>query len=539
MKIDGYIVDIHHKTIYGGEIIIENGKIKTIINTGGVHNRYIMPGFVDAHVHIESSMVTPSRFARMAVTHGTVATVSDPHEIANVLGIKGVNFMLEDAKKVPLKFMFGAPSCVPATSFETSGAAIDASATEKLLKNPEIGYLGEMMNFPGVISGDKEVMKKIDAAIRTGKKVDGHAPGLTGENLEKYIKAGISTDHECSTLEEAKEKINLGMKILIREGSAAKNLEALKPLIASNPDMIMLCSDDLHPEMLEKGHINTLVARLIKDGYDMFSVLRAATLNPVMHYELNTGLLREGDNADFIVIDDLNTMHVNQTWIDGNCVYFNGNVEFALPELKHENKFHASEISLPELQVPDKGKALRVIHAFNGELYTKSDIYMPSGGKYIVSNTSDDVLKIVVKDRYKNADPAIGFIKGFGLKKGAFATSVAHDSHNIIATGTDDNLIMKAMNAVISAKGGMAVADDARLQLLPLPVAGLMSGETVSDVADLYTEMSETVKKMGCTMDAPFMTLSFMALLVIPELKLSDRGLFDGKTFSPVPLYCD
>ena len=539
MKIDGYIVDIHRKTIYGGEVVIENGKIKSLINTGGIHNRYIMPGFIDAHVHIESSMVTPSRFARTAVQHGTVATVSDPHEIANVLGVKGVDFMIEDAGNVPVKFMFGAPSCVPATSFETSGASIDAAATEKLLKRPEIGYLGEMMNFPGVISADKEVMSKIEAANRAGKKIDGHAPGLTGADLKRYVDAGISTDHECSTLEEAEEKIGLGMKILIREGSAAKNLEALKPLISLYPDMVMLCSDDLHPEMLDKGHINIIVARLLKDGYDIFNVLRAATLNPVLHYGLNTGLLREGDNADFIVVDDLTTMHVNQTWIDGNCVFFNGNVEFALPELKHENKFHASEVSMRELQVPYTGKAVRVIQAFNGELFTKAVRYMPSACEYIESNTKDDILKIVVKDRYKNSAPATGFISGFGLKKGAFATSVAHDSHNVIAIGTDDTLIMNAMNAVISAKGGLAVADDDQIRLLPLPVAGLMSGETVSDVAATYTKLSETVRKMGCTMDAPFMTLSFMALLVIPELKLSDRGLFDCSTFSLAPLYCE
>ncbi len=539
MKIEGYIVDLHEKSIYGGIVLIENGKIKSIVKTGGIHDRYIMPGFVDAHVHIESSMVTPSRFAQAAVMHGTVAVVSDPHEIANVLGVKGIHFMLSDAKSVPLKFLFGAPSCVPATSFETSGAVIDAAEIEKLLSEKSIGYLGEMMNFPGVLFNDPEVMRKIGTARKYGKKIDGHAPGLTGENLKKYVDAGISTDHECSTLEEAKEKISLGMKILIREGSAARNLDALKPLVDEFPDMVMLCSDDLHPEMLEKGHINLLVARLINQGYDMFNVLRSATINPVDHYGLETGLLREGDSADFIVVDDMKTMHVSQTWIGGNCVYFNRNVEFTATESKPENRFNASKVGIQQIRVKNTGTPIKVITAFNGELFTKQEEYLPLQGEFIECNTEKDILKIVVKDRYKDSNPSVGFIKGFGLKNGAFATSVAHDSHNIIALGTNDNDISVALNTVIESKGGMSVANGKEKMRLPLPVAGIMSEKPVNEVARLYTELSNAVKLLGCSMDAPFMSLSFMALLVIPELKLSDKGLFDGKKFCLTSLYKD
>jgi adenine deaminase len=539
MKVEGYIVDLHGKSVFGGVIIIEKGIIKSIVKTGGVHDRYIMPGFVDAHVHIESSMVTPSRFAQAAVKHGTVAVVSDPHEIANVLGVKGVHFMISDAKGVPVKFLFGAPSCVPATSFETSGAVISAADTEKLLEEKSIGYLGEMMNFPGVLFNDEEVMKKIEAAHKAGKKIDGHAPGLSGENLRKYISAGISTDHECSTIEEAKEKISLGMKILIREGSAAKNLDALKPLIDEFPEMVMLCSDDLHPEMLEKGHINLLVARLINQGYDMFNVLRAATVNPVEHYALGTGLLREGDPADFIVVDDMKTMHVSQTWIGGNCVYFNRNVEFIAQESKPENRFNASRIKEHEIKVKNLGKPIKVIKAFNGELFTVMTEYLPLQGEFIESNTEKDILKIVVKDRYKDSHPAVAYITGFGLKNGAFATSVAHDSHNIIAIGTNDIDITAAINEVVASKGGMSVVNGDNKMVLPLPVAGIMSEEPVKEVALAYTKLSDEVKQMGCSMDAPFMSLSFMALLVIPEIKLSDKGLFDGKKFCLTTIYND
>jgi adenine deaminase len=536
MKITGRIVDLRGRSVFDGEIVFEKGIIKSVSKSKNVSAQYIMPGFIDAHVHIESSMVTPSRFAHTAVTHGTIATVSDPHEIANVLGVKGVTFMISDAKNVPVQFLFGAPSCVPATSFETSGALIDAAEITKMLEDPDIGYLGEMMNFPGVIFNDIEVIKKIEAAKNVGKKIDGHAPGLTGEDLRKYVNAGISTDHECSTIEEAREKISLGMKILIREGSAAKNLDALKPLIDEFPEKVMLCSDDLHPEMLEKGHINILAARLLNEGYNMFNVLRAATINPAEHYGLKTGFLQAGDIADFIVVDDLKSMHVSQTWIGGECVYSDDIVRFGMPGIKFTNRFNASHVNADELKINNTQKRIRVIRAFNGDLFTRSEYYTPEAGGFIESNTEKDILKIVVKDRYKDSHPSIAFITGIGLKKGAFATSVAHDSHNIIAVGTNDLFIESAINKIIDSKGGMAVVSDSEQLLLELPVAGIMSDKPVKDVAKKYNELSEAVKSLGCTMDAPFMTLSFMALLVIPELKLSDKGLFDGVNFCMVSL---
>jgi len=532
-------VDIHSRAIYSGSVIISDGKIKAIEKCETESKDYILPGFVDAHVHIESSMVTPSQFAVTAVRHGTVAVVSDPHEIANVLGVPGVEFMLNDAGRVPLTFLFGAPSCVPATTFETSGASINAVETEKLLNNPQIGYLAEMMNFPGVIFGDSEVTAKVDAARKAGKLIDGHAPGLSGKDLEKYVSAGITTDHECSSINEAEEKINLGMKILIREGSAAKNLNALKPLFVSHPDNIMLCSDDLHPEMLQKGHINVVVSRLINEGYDIFEVLRSASLNPCIHYKLKTGLLRPGDNADFIVIKDLTTMKVIQTWLNGICVFDDNKVLFNAGKIDLLNRFNASRVNEKELKVKNIPGSYRIIKAFNGELFTDSFTADTGENEYLESNTATDILKIVVKDRYNDAPPAVAFINGFGLKKGAFATSVAHDSHNIIAVGTNDKQISEAINMVIDRKGGMAVVYGDKERILALPVAGIMSDKPVETVAKEYEELSELVKGLGCILDAPFMTLSFMALLVIPKLKIGDRGLFDVSAFSPTTLFID
>jgi adenine deaminase len=539
MKISGQIVDIHNRCVFGGVVSIVDGKIASIRRSEETSERYILPGFIDSHVHIESSMVSPAQFAVTAVRHGTVAVVSDPHEIANVLGVEGVRFMINDAGKVPLKFVFGAPSCVPATQFETSGAIIDSVETDKLLSDPSVGYLAEMMNFPGVLYGDPEVMAKINSAKKYGKKIDGHAPGLTGEDLLKYVGAGISTDHECSSLEEALEKIELGMKILIREGSAAKNLEALKSLIETNPQDVMLCSDDLHPEMLEKGHINILAARLINDGFDIFNVIRAVTLNPVLHYGIDMGLLRTGDNADFIVVDDLKTMHVLQTWINGECVYNYGETMFDAGEIKVSNTFNASLVTLNDILLRNSGLKIQVIKAYNGELITDKIVMLSGNDKYIESSTENDVLKIVVKQRYNDGIPAVALINGMGIKEGAFATSVAHDSHNIIAVGSNDKDIVDAINMVIDAKGGMSVVTVKRRELLRLPIAGIMSDLPVETVAERYQILSEMVKGLGCKMDAPFMTLSFMALLVIPCLKIGDKGLFDVIKFAPTSLFVD
>jgi adenine deaminase len=539
MKIKGNIIDIHRRKIFSGEIIFKGKYINEINETGDTGKNYILPGLIDSHIHIESSLTTPGAFAKAAVSRGTTGVVSDPHEIANVLGIDGVKFMIEDSRRVPLKFWFGAPSCVPATSFESSGASIDHNGIRELLELSEIKYLAEMMNFPGVVFNDPEVHKKIETARKLGKPVDGHAPGLSGENLKKYISAGISTDHECSTLEEALEKISLGMKILIREGSAARNLNALKDLLESHPGVIMLCSDDLHPEMLIKRHINKIIAQLVSEGFDLFDVIRSATLNPVNHYGLEAGLLQPGQPADFIVVNDYRAMDVLETWIDGKKVYDNGVVLFEYKGAEPVNKFNCSEITMKEIKVTNTGEKIRIIEAFDGELLTKETVSKTAPGEFIEPDADNDILKIVVKDRYNNTPPAVGFIKGFGLKSGAFAGSVAHDSHNIICIGAKDNDIVDAMNEIVKLKGGLAVAEGNVINSLSLPVAGIMSDKPVEEVAASYERLSEKVKSLGCRMSAPFMTLSFMALLVIPELKLSDKGLFDGREFRHVPLFVE
>ena len=537
MKISGKIVDLHKREIYAGEISFIDGRIVSIEEIETAPEVYIMPGLVDAHVHIESSMVTPSHFAVAAVKHGTVAVVSDPHEIANVMGINGVWFMLDNAATVPLMFSFGAPSCVPATTFESSGAVIGPEEIRQLLNDERINYLAEMMNFPGVVFGDEIVALKLKIARDAGVMIDGHAPGLSGENLRIYAASGISTDHECSTLDEALEKISLGMKILIREGSAAKNLNSLSSLLDSHPDMVMLCSDDLHPEMLEKGHINRLVAHLVNAGFDLFKVLRAASVNAAGHYGLGNGLLRVGDRADFIVVDNPRTMKVCQTWINGKMVYDGIKTLFGPGLVDKVNNFNCNRILPGEIAVSRGGTGMRVISAVNGELLTGSFVADAGNEPLVRSRPEEDILKIVVKERYNDAPPSMGFIRGFGLKKGALATSVAHDSHNIIAVGVTDGEIAEAINAVVDAGGGMAVVSDRDCELLRLPVAGIMSDMPVSAVASNYLRLTETAKRLGCTLDAPFMTLSFMALLVIPELKLSDKGLFDGNTFRFVPLF--
>ena len=537
--ISGQIVDIHKNEIYSGSVKIEKGKIKSIERIPGAPGCFILPGLIDSHIHIESTMVTPGAFSLTAVKHGTTAVVSDPHEIANVLGVDGVMYMLDDSKKVPLKFFFGAPSCVPATGFETNGAAVDPSDIEKLLSLPDIKYLSEMMNYPGVIYHDDEVGLKIAAAKRMKKPVDGHAPGISGDMLRKYAAAGISTDHECSTLAEALEKISFGMKILIREGSAARNLDALKELYTSNPGQVMLCSDDLHPEMLIEGHINRLISRLISDGYNPFDVIRSATVNPSEHYNLQAGLLRQGDAADLIVVDSLDNMHVLATWIDGIKVFGEGKVMFSYEKGEAVNKFNCSPVSEGVIKIPGSGGKIRVIRALEGELLTSEYLWKSGENEFVEPDMANDILKIVVKDRYDDKLPAIGYIQGFGLKKGAFASSIAHDSHNIIAVGTNDEDITTAINEIVRLRGGLSVAVQGKCNSLQLDIAGIMTTSPCDEVARQYQELTELVRSLGCTMKAPFMTLSFMALLVIPELKLSDRGLFDVRKFELVSLFAE
>ena len=536
--IGGQIVDLVNSRIFSGVVIVENGKINKIEEKCVGNTRYIMPGFVDAHVHIESSMLVPSEFARLASCHGTVATVSDPHEIANVLGKEGVQYMIDNGKKVPFKFFFGAPSCVPATAFETTGSSLNAKDIEELMASDDIYYLSEMMNYPGVIFEDREVMEKIASAKRYGKPIDGHAPAVTGADLLKYVGAGITTDHECFRLAGALEKISLGMKILVREGSAAKNFDALIPLMATHPDKLMFCSDDKHPNELVKGHIDDLVRRSIALGYDVMDVLKAASLNAVNHYKLNVGMLQTGDDADFIVVDDLRNPVAKQTYIKGVLVAENGVSNINYKETETPNKFNAHYIKTEELFVPDEGKRIKVIECLDGQLITKSfttDPKVENGG--LVSDVERDILKMVVVNRYQPAKPAVCFIKNFGLKRGALASSVAHDSHNIVSVGVTDRDILHAVNLLIEHGGGVTAYCGTEMVAVPLPVAGLMSNEDGYEVAAAYENVDALAKRLGSTLYAPFMTLAFMALLVIPELKISDRGLFDITKFGFTSVY--
>lgn len=540
-QIRGRIVDVLRQTIFPGIISFSGGKIQAIHKAADGDNNdrelpFILPGFIDAHIHIESSMLVPSQFAILAVVHGTVATVSDPHEIANVCGIKGVEYMISDGKKVPFCFFFGAPSCVPATVFETAGAELNAADIEKLLQQDEIKYLSEMMNFPGVLMKDPEVMKKIAAAHKLNKPVDGHAPGLRGEQAKQYIDAGISTDHECFTKEEALDKLKRGMHILIREGSAAKNFEALIDLLNHYPEKIMFCSDDKHPDSLVEGHINQLCARAVDKGIDLFKILRAACINPVLHYKLEVGLLREGESADFILVKDLRGFEVLQTYIKGECVAENGKSLIRLPGSDAGNDtvinhFSCTKKTINDFHLAEPEAALPVIEALNGQLITNKWM----NGKVLSEpDIVNDILKIVVVNRYKDAPVAKAFIKNFGLKKGAIASSVAHDSHNIVAVGADDLSICNAVNMIIEHKGGVSLwsgdGEPGNI-ILPLPVGGLMSNEDGYQVAAQYAAIDKAAKALGSNLSAPYMTLSFMALLVIPHLKLSDKGLFDGDDF--------
>lgn len=539
MKLKGNVIDIENKSIFYGSVEIENGKILKITKEEGQSLNYILPGFVDAHVHIESSMLIPSEFARLAVVHGTVATVSDPHEIANVLGMDGVDFMINNGLEVPFKFFFGAPSCVPATTFETAGATIGVKEVEKLLARPEIKYLTEMMNYPGVLFKDPDVMAKLAAAKAVGKPIDGHAPGLRGKQAQQYASEGISTDHECFTYEEALEKLKYGMHIIIREGSAAKNFDALIDLLPLYPDRIMFCSDDKHPDDLILGHINQLVARARQKGCELFDVLQAACVNPVKHYNLDVGLLKEGDPADFIIVDNLHSFEVKATYLDGNLVAKKGSTLLESVPTSILNNFNTSPKRITDFVLLPAGKVIKVIKAIDGELITESFM---APAKIVdnntVSDTENDILKLTVVNRYQDTAPAVAFIQGFGLKDGAIASCVGHDSHNIIAVGTDDEKICQAVNLIIENKGGISAVDKTSERVLPLPIAGIMTNLDGYQVAKKYAAIDTfTKKRLSCGLRSPFMTLSFMALLVIPNLKLSDLGLFDGGSFSFVPLF--
>ena len=537
--ISGNIVDVISKTITKGEIHFENGKIIAIKPTNNVEDQYIIPGFVDAHIHIESSMMLPAEFARYSVIHGTVACVCDPHEMANVCGIPGVDYMIENGKQSPMKFYFGAPSCVPSTSFETAGAVLDANVVESLLLRDDIYFLAEMMNFPGVIHKNKQVYAKLEAAKRLNKPIDGHAPEISGDDLVAYAAGGITTDHECMTIAEAEAKIALGMTVQIREGSAAKNFDDLLPLIKKYPDKIMFCSDDKHPDdLLKNGHIDTLARRAVAKGYDSIDVLRICSLTPIRHYKLDVGLLQPGDDADFVVVNNLSDFTVKSTYIRGEKVSENGVPTFPrFVPTQLINQFNAEKISPEQLQVIPTGSILRVINVDDEQLFTHEIHCTPKiENNNVVSDLENDVLKLVVYNRYQPSKPAIGFIKNIGLKRGAMASTVAHDSHNIVAVGTSDIEITSAINQIIESKGGILACEANRTCLLSLPVGGLLSDAEGSVIAARYEEVDAMAKELGSTLQAPFMTVAFMSLLVIPELKLGDKGLFDGRTFKFVDL---
>jgi len=537
--ISGNIVDVLSLRIYPGTLYIKNGKIENIEEDHRNYDHYIIPGFVDSHIHIESSMLTPSEFSRAVSVHGTVATLSDPHEIANVLGTDGVLYMIEDMEDIPFRIYFGAPSCVPATPLETSGAELGPKEVEDLLKRDDIVYLSEVMNFPGVISEAPDVIEKIQIARRYGKKIDGHAPGLRGKDLKKYISFGIDTDHECLEVDEAEEKLSLGMKIMIREGSASKDLDRFMELIDRYPDMCMICSDDLHPDDLLTGHINRLVSKCISEGIDLFKVLRCVTLNPIRHYGLDVGCLRKGDWADLIIIDDLKEFHIRETYIKGRLCAREGKSEIPVKKKRILNRFNIDEVSIEDLQIKARGERVNVIGAKDQSLITErliEKVKIKDG--YCISDPERDILKICVVNRYRKAPLSIGFIKGFGLKRGAIASSVSHDSHNIICVGVRDEDMCNALNLIIKSKGGICAIDRDSYEHLPLSIAGIISDMEIEEVSRRYKRCKDMAKKLGSSLKEPFMTLSFMALLVIPELKIGDRGLFlNSGTISQIELF--
>lgn len=533
--ISGNIVDVVNRTILKGIVTIEDGRIKSIEPADHIEDQYLIPGLVDAHIHIESSMMLPAEFARYSVVHGTVACVCDPHEIANVCGIDGVDYMIENGKQSPMKFYFGAPSCVPSTKFETSGAELDADAVEQLLQRDDIYFLAEMMNFPGVIHKNKQVHLKLQAAHTAGKPVDGHAPDLTAEELVAYVEGGISTDHECMTIADAEAKIALGMKVQIREGSAAKNFDDLLSLLDTHADQIMFCSDDKHPDdLIRNGHINSLVRRAVAKGYDPVEVLRVCSFNPIQHYKLDVGLLQVGDPADFNVVNNLHDFDIRSTYIGGEKVSENGVPTFSrYTPTEVINQFNAEKITIDQLQLTPIGDNLKVILVDDGQLFTHYGwLEQKVEDGNVISDIENDILKLVVYNRYQPSEPAIGFIKNIGLKSGALASTVSHDSHNIVAVGTSDEEIVSAINQIIESKGGILACDGERTCLLSLPVGGTMSDGVGSVISKQYEEIDAMAKELGSGLKAPFMTLAFMSLLVIPKLKLSDKGLFNGSTFS-------
>ena len=551
-KIKGHIVDVVRREIYDGELVIEGEKIVEVKRCELPEREkpwpYLMPGFIDGHVHIESSMIVPHKFARIAVSHGTIGVIADPHEIGNVLGVEGVNYMIRSGREAHFNFLFGAPSCVPAVGgdIETCGKVIDVKDTEALMARDDIGFLGEMMNYPGVLADDKEVMAKIKAALRNGKPVDGHAPGLTGHQRDRYAAAGITTDHECSTLDEGRSCIKAGMKVIIREGSAAKDYQLLSPLIKESPNMVMFCTDDCHPDDFVRGHINLIVKRALADGYDLWDVLQAACVNAQKHYKQMWGLLQVGDPATFITVDRISPhFRVESTVIRGKEVF---NYNASLPsdqsnkddhilDLNFPNNFVAVPITADDIDIDLKpGDTVHIIHASDGSLVTQHDEVELTGNPLFDSRYPwTAVQKIVVYNRYvPGAKPVVGLVRGFDISEGAIAGSVAHDCHNIVAIGSSDEYLVKAINRIVEMRGGQVVVSPDEMLDIPLPIAGLMAPMSGYEIAFRTLCIQDMVKKIGCKMTSPFITMAFMCLPVIPDIKITDRHLMDTKTFSAI-----
>ena len=538
MEVAGRIVDVVERRIFKGRLVVENGRIVALYEGREAPSPFILPGFIDAHIHIESSLLPPSEFARLSSIHGTVAAVCDPHEIANVLGLEGIEFMLENGKRVRFHFLFGAPPCVPATIFESSGASIGPWEIEELLRREEIGFLAEVMDVEGILEAREDLMAKIEAAKRRRKPIDGHAPGLRGEALKRYVACGIQTDHETEQLEEAEEKLANSMRLILRYGSASKAFERLLPVLAREPRRCMFGSDDKAPDGLVQGHIDEMVRKAVASGYELFDALYCACVAPREHYSLRTGLLKVGDSADFIIVDDLHSFNVLQTFVAGECVALRGRTLIPRVPVARPNSFAPKMVGLEDLWIPAEKGRIRVIEIEEGSLLTKMVTCQPKiENGAVVPDVQRDVLKAVVLERYKASRPGIGFVKGFGLKEGALASSILHDSHHVVALGTQDDLIVEALRTLFEARGGLCFVSKTASLLLPLPIAGLMSDEDGFLVASRYEEMNDLVRSYGCPLRSPFMSLSFIGLPVIPEIRLTTRGLFHVSEGKPVSLF--
>ena len=544
------IVNVFSGEIIPGSIAVAKGYIigfgsypaKRVVNMKG---RFVAPGFIDAHVHIESSMSCPTEFARSVLPHGTTTVAADPHEIANVLGAEGIGYMIDSSKDQPVNIYFTLPSCVPATDMETSGAKLGADDLLPFMDNCRIIALGEVMNFPGVICRDNEVLRKIEGMKKQIKPVDGHAPGLTGRDLYAYISAGIFSDHECTTEKEAKEKLNAGMHIMIREGTGAKNLEDLLPIInRQTARRVMWCTDDRHPhDIIKEGHIDYIVRSAIRMGLDPVIAIQMATINPAEYFGLNhVGAIAPGRQADLVVFSDIKNPVIEEVYFRGNLAAKEGKM---LPEIKRPAPLNIRssmniDIAKIDFSIPALSRQARVIEVISDQIVTgQSLIKVAVSGNSAVSDIKRDILKIAVVERHKGThNTGMGFARGFGLKQGALASSVAHDSHNIIIVGTNDEDMKTALEAVVKMGGGLAAAGNGKiLAALPLPIAGLMSLQPLKTIKEKLDNLINISREFGSSLSDPFMTLSFLALPVIPELKITDKGLVDVSKFRIVPLF--